>query len=63
MFDEEMFDEEEKTPDENAAPIGGSSAVVGSEGTSQPQNAAADDLSSQLADLRAFGASLMADGS
>ena len=58
-----MFDEEEKIPDENAAPIGGSSAVVGSEGTSQPQNAAADDLSSQLADLRAFGASLLADGS
>lgn len=60
-----MFDEDEalkNASDGHAAPTGHNSSVdANNESSSQPHNAA-DDLTSQLADLRAFGASLMAEG-
>lgn len=60
-----MFDEDEapkNASDEHTALTGHNSSVdAKNEGNSQPHNAA-DDLTSQLADLRAFGASLMAEG-
>lgn len=60
-----MFDEDEvpkSASDENAIPTAhNSSAGANNESRSQPHNTA-DDLTSQLADLRAFGASLMAEG-